>query len=184
MSRNFEGIFGLIVFVCTGRKRQRIGDLLAKTIVVDAREHPVTRELTMQHLGYPAIWLAPALIVFALNVQGRGPGSYQAEVNRICTEADKIIAADPFSVADVLSQEVTFLDRVDAPLNWEDRHDALVREYQALADESVAVVQRVTRSKRPKVAFSRGFAKLLASGQASNTRLAALGYTGCAGTES
>ena len=183
VTRNFEGMFGLIVFLCSGGKRQRIGDFFARTIVVDAREHPVTRELTMDQLRYPAVWILPAAAILVMNVQGRGPGSYQAEVNRICVEADELIRQDPLAFADILPQEATFLREVDAPLNWEDRHDVLVAEYSTLAATGTALAARVARSKRPRTAFRRGMVRFSAQNQALNAKLASLGYTGCAGTE-
>ena len=49
--------------------------------------------------------------------------------------------------------------------------------------EAEALRARVSTAKRPRAALRRGLVRLNRNGAASNQRLEALGYRGCAGTE-
>lgn len=57
-------LLGLIVMIATGGKRQRIGDLVAKSVVVRAADvTPAPRALAPVVLVYPVLWLVPAVVV-------------------------------------------------------------------------------------------------------------------------
>jgi uncharacterized RDD family membrane protein YckC len=66
----FANLVGLITMILTGQRRQRLGDLAARTAVTrasapypkPARRGPWER---LAVWGYPAVWLAPAVLLFA-----------------------------------------------------------------------------------------------------------------------
>ena len=182
--RQIEGLLGLVVMLCTGERRQRLGDLAAKTAVVDSREvTPEPVPLSGRLLGYPVAWLVPATIVFTLTAIGQFPGSYRYEVDELCKSADAAVRDHPARFAQILDREHAALAGFGSPPHWSDRHTQLVAEYDALNLEAQALVVRSRRSPHPMRTFRRGFKRLLAHGEASNDRLAALGYKGCAGLE-
>ena len=183
--RQVEGLLGLLVMVCTGGRRQRLGDIAAKTVVVDSREvEPAPVALSGALLGYPVAWLVPATIVFALTATGTFPGSYRYEVDELCKSADAAVRDRPAAFVAVLTRETAALQAVKAPPHWKARHANLVAEYATLGREARRLARRVRRSDTPQATFAQGFQRLVARGRASNDRLAALGYKGCAGLES
>ncbi|HEV2813824.1 MAG TPA: RDD family protein [Solirubrobacteraceae bacterium] len=177
---------GLIVMVCTGQRRQRLGDLAAKTAVVDAREVVVGRPLDRSMLLYPAIWLVPALVVFTLTVQGRFPGSYRMTADAICEEADAIAprVGNPLQLVHLLEAETDELERIDAPPHWRDRHDVLVAEYRDFTQRTERVVHRLAQRRASPAQWQSAWARLGRRSKRVNARLSRLGYEGCAGSAS
>ena len=180
-----HSIVGLISIAVTQR-HQRLGDLAAGTHVVDAREVDVRpRPLDGSMVGYPLAWLVPALVVFGFTAAGHFPGSYRVEADAICAEADSVVPSldDPSQLLALTRHETAALKRLEAPLNWRDRHDVLVAEYTKLGNKLARSLRRVRRSNAPAATWQREWAKLVQRAEASNARLAELGYKGCAGTE-
>ena len=175
-------LLGLIVMVATGGRRQRIGDLLAKTVVrasdVVVTPRPFGRELLVR----PALWLAPALVVFFLSAEGKLSGSYRAQADAVCAEANALMrqAQTPVDAAVVLAHLSDQLAALEAPANWQPRHDALVTEAQTLSAELTTLVERARRAKRPERVLRRGWARMEAQIPQANARIAALGFEDCA----
>lgn len=177
-----HGLIGLISIMVT-KRHQRLGDLAAGTHVVDAREVVVSRPLEGSMIGYPLAWLVPALVVFGLTATGHFPGSYRVEADAICEEADAIAPtlSDPEQLVQLTRAETAELRRLDAPLNWRDRHEVLVAEYTTLGNKLHRALRRTNRSATPSATWQREWARLVQRAEQSNARLAELGYKGCAG---
>lgn len=87
---------GLIVMVLSGRRRQRIGDLLGGTVVTRASFKPERAEPRVRDrlalIGYPLMWLAPAVLLFALvpaaraKPCGTGPVNWQSVREGMCLD--------------------------------------------------------------------------------------------------
>jgi hypothetical protein len=178
-------VVGLIVMVCTGKRRQRLGDLAAKTAVVDARDVVVTRTFEPSMLLYPAAWLVPAVIACTLTVMGRFPGSYRVTADAVCAQTEQELLPQIRTAADIVAfgyEEAARLRALDAPPHWRDRHDMLVAEYEQYAARAERVVRRVQRSGSGRQAWVKASARLQGHAAKANARLAALGYEDCAGT--
>jgi uncharacterized RDD family membrane protein YckC len=67
-------LVGLITMIVTGERRQRLGDLAARTCVTRASApYPRHERRGWERLavwGYPAVWLAPAVLLFVLVPDG------------------------------------------------------------------------------------------------------------------
>lgn len=184
--RLVEFPIGLVVYLCTGERRQRLGDLAARTAVVDARDVVVERRLATEMLFYPAAWLVPALIVFTLTAQGRFPGSYRVVVDDMCEQADNamVSAQSPDQILAITRHEARGLNAIVAPPHWRDRHEVLVAEYRTLGNKLERALERTARSSTPQVRFKAEWERFMVRARRSNARLAALGYEGCAGKTS
>jgi uncharacterized RDD family membrane protein YckC len=97
-------IVGLIVWTASGRRRQRLGDLLAGTVVVDATPDPGPPPKSVLTMLYPIAWLASAITVFSLI--GHGGDVYLSDVDDLCKEANAIVAQAPASMRDVAALDV------------------------------------------------------------------------------
>jgi hypothetical protein len=176
-------IVGFLVMVCTGERRQRLGDLAARTCVVDAREVVVSRPFDRSMLAYPLAWLAPALLVFTLTVMGRFPGSYRVVADTVCEEADARVpnVPDPQGLLELIRTETAALEAIDAPPHWRDRHAVLVTEYESMTFRLEQALVRTVRSRSPQKRWRREWLRLVHQAESANRRLATLGYEGCAG---
>ncbi|HEV3002122.1 MAG TPA: RDD family protein [Solirubrobacteraceae bacterium] len=178
-----QTIVGPIVMVCTGQRRQRLGDLAARTAVVDARDVAVSRPLEASMLLYPAAWLVPALIVFTLTAMGRFPGSYRVVADAVCEQADALVPAArvPSDLAVLARAEADDLASIQAPPHWRDRHAVLVAEYRAFSQRLERVLWRTSRSRDPQARWRVEWPRLQRRMAVTSARLAQLGYEDCAG---
>lgn len=179
-----QTIVGLVVMVCTGQRRQRLGDLAARTAVVDARDVVVGRPLDASMLRYPAAWLVPALIVFTLTAMGRFPGSYRVVADAVCAQAAAAGATvrHPRQALELTREEASDLAAIDAPPHWRDRHEILVAAYRAYSVKLERAMLRTASSRRPQARWQVEWPRLQRWADRANARLAQLGYEGCAGT--
>jgi hypothetical protein len=79
-------LIGVLTMVLSGRRRQRLGDLAAGTVVTRASSRPYkpARRSPLQ-TGYPGIWLAAALGVVLLVGHSGDPGL--ADLDQICKQS-------------------------------------------------------------------------------------------------
>ena len=91
-----QGPVGLIVMCLTGRRRKRLGDLLAGTVVVGADPDPGRPAQSPLLVLYPVAWLAGAIAGFSMI--GHGGDLYLSEMDRLCEEANAIVAQAPAQV--------------------------------------------------------------------------------------
>jgi uncharacterized RDD family membrane protein YckC len=70
IDQQLANLVGLITMIATGQRRQRLGDLAARTCVTRASApYPRPARHGWERVavwGYPAVWLAPAVLLFAL----------------------------------------------------------------------------------------------------------------------
>ncbi len=175
-------LVGLLVMVCTGRRRQRLGDLAGRTCVVRARDVDVREPLRVALLLRAALWIAPALVVAHLSLQGRTPDSLRARADAVCAEAAAAMRTtrSPLDVVAVARWRTGTLARLDAPPNWERRHASLVHESARLTGAVERLTDRSVRSRRPDRTFVRGWRTIARRGEAANRRVSALGFEDCA----
>ena len=77
---------GTLTMILSGKRRQRLGDLAAGTVVTRASARPYSRpHRSPLALGYPAVWLAAAVAVVLVVGHGGDPGL--AQLDSICAQA-------------------------------------------------------------------------------------------------
>lgn len=178
-----HGIIGLVTLVATGGRRQRLGDLAAGTIVVrstDVIPLPPTPSRTVWL--WPALWLAPALVVFFLSADGRLAGTYRAEADALCAAAmDATVRAGATLDASMINQQLLQqrLAELDVPPNWRDRHDALLAEGDALMVQITAALAKARRAANPERVLVREMQQLQPAAMAANARITRMGYADC-----
>src|SRR5215210_3301754 len=87
-----DGPIGLVVMVASGGRRQRIGDLLAGTVVARAMPGTPQAPLSPMMLVYPVAWSIGAI---ALALVPQAGADYKAAVDGICASRNAAIAATP-----------------------------------------------------------------------------------------
>ena len=177
-----HGIIGLVTLVATGGKRQRLGDLAAGTVVVRAADVvPVPRTPSRDVWLWPALWLAPAIVVFFLSADGRLAGTYRASADAICAEAtaagERAESLNQWLA--VVNEQMTELRALDVPPNWQPRHDALLAEGDELRLAAATALTSAARSSNPKKVLEREWPRLVAANEAANVRISAMGYADC-----
>ena len=106
-------LVGALTMILSGKRRQRLGDLAAGTVVTRASARPYTpaRRSPLQ-TGYPAIWLAAA--VAAVLVVGHGGDPGLASLDRFCERAaaaETALGPSP-AAADLLRVRAGFLTQL------------------------------------------------------------------------
>jgi uncharacterized RDD family membrane protein YckC len=173
-------LIGLAVYLLSRGRRRRIGDYAAGTIVCDvARVGTFRRPLRGVDLLYPLAWVATGIVVLALTATGHTSWSYRARADGICAGAHRFLAhrpggASPTQVLGMHTQLWFYLRRMDAPRNWGDRHQELLRRLSA---ENDALANIVTMRGGPDRATAAAFQVQLADDRVALQRL---GYRSCA----
>jgi uncharacterized RDD family membrane protein YckC len=178
-------LIAAIVLVCSGKRRQRLGDLFASTIVIDARVHPVPpTQWRTSYLVYPVLWLAPALVVFALASQGKAPGTYRFEAERLCGDARREAARSSYrrslmAQLGILNAEGQALARLKVPGDWAVRHRILMERRAHQFDDARRLAMASDADGRAAV---HGWSLRVRAAAATDRRaLEQLGFRACAG---
>ena len=179
-----DGPVGLVVMLLTGKRRQRIGDLVGGTIVARAVPGTPHAALSPMLLVYPVAWSIGA-IALALSTQPHD--NYLAAVDQVCRHRRETFAATP-------PGEVTIARMVDwvhadhraiGALKTPSGAEQLRKEILAVNAEMVeAVDQAVARAgaqANPAEAFAREVPGIQAREQQMDARYAELGLEACAG---
>ena len=87
-----DGPLGLVVMILSGRRRQRLGDLLGGTIVARATPGLPHAELSPLMLVYPIAWAIGAM---ALVLVPQPENDYLARVDQVCQQRRAAFAATP-----------------------------------------------------------------------------------------
>jgi hypothetical protein len=82
-----DGPIGLVVMLLSGKRRQRIGDLLAGTAVGEAGASVPSPASSPLLFVYPVGWLIGAVVWFAAGSEARDEESYRTAVQAICRHA-------------------------------------------------------------------------------------------------
>jgi len=184
------GPIGLISIICT-RQRQRLGDLAAGTVVVDARRHPVARRaLLAGAIAYPVVWAIPALVACVLAARGDVPGTYRHDADQACAAQTRALrgfaplAVGAVTRADLAAAQVDqaaydAVRQLDAPAAWAGRRDDLLRRMLTRIQARHAMV--VDLQLHPGGATRATWtARLRAEVADDDAALAAEGFHGCA----
>jgi hypothetical protein len=176
-----HSVIGLIVMVASGGRRQRLGDLAAKTCVVDAREaEPAEQPLSRRHLLYPIGWVVPALIAVAMSADGKLSSDYRAKADALCAQYGQLAMRSQNLVEGraVFAEMLARLELLDPPRNWAERHEALLAEGATMLreyDGLVRVARHSGRSRRLKARVRR----IDRIGRQVNARIRANGFVTC-----
>lgn len=87
-------LVGLLTMILTGKRRQRLGDLAARTVVTRASARPYTPgQHSRLTFGYPAMWLgaAVAIVVSA----GYGGDTGLRKLDEMCADYQKQMGPNP-----------------------------------------------------------------------------------------
>jgi hypothetical protein len=179
-----DGPIGLVVMVASGRRRQRLGDLLAGTIVARATPGLPPAPLSPMLLVYPVAWSIGA-IALALTTQG-GSG-YRAAVDAVCAGRNAAMAASGPQgpsvrvVAQWMREDRERIAALPVPHGMQ----RLRAEILALDDDLdrafEAAIARASASPDPRAAFEAQLPGLLDRQKRRRARYAELGMPACAG---
>ena len=176
-----HSILGVLVYVCSGGRRRRIGDFAAGTIVVDADPDPGRPRRTPLLYVYPVAWLAGAFAIFALT--GHKDDTYLAELESICREADAALAAaQPITfdrIYEVEGVELAVLERLEVSPDRRAVHGEIVEMKRRIHAEATAARQRMVSDSSPQVA-QREQQRLAAAAAPLDARSRELGVPACA----
>jgi uncharacterized RDD family membrane protein YckC len=176
-----QALIGALFMIVT-RHRQRIGDLIAGTVVTTAADHrhiPASdRARTAVLVGYPAAWIGAAAIAAVLAAGDADRREYLAQANLTCVNARQALSAIPGAgVEQARATIATVEDTLRAlqpPAEARAGHARLV----AAIHRQRALLWRATvahRSELPQIQ-----ARYRATVARDGRELRRLGYAGCA----
>jgi uncharacterized RDD family membrane protein YckC len=174
------GMIGLIVLVCSGRRRRRLGDFLGGTVVVDATPDPGRPPRSLMTIVYPVGWLAGAVFVFAS--MGHGGDVYLAELDAVCEQTGVIVtedsgAAPALAALDLQEAEFAAMRSLrPSPERIALHQEVLSMEWALLQQARMA---RVRIERRPRTADAE-MQRLAAMEAPVSARYAQLGLPHCA----
>jgi uncharacterized RDD family membrane protein YckC len=175
---------GLIAMVLSGRRRQRIGDLLGGTIVARATPGLPHAELSPMHLVYPVAWTIGA-IAFALYTQPQQ--DYLARVDSVCAHRQQVIASTPPTgltiehVQGWLRADHQVLVAMPAPAGSKDLRAEIIRLDASFSGTLDASLTRANSAADPRAAMLREWPVIEQHRREVAARFAQLGLPHCAG---
>jgi uncharacterized RDD family membrane protein YckC len=171
-----------VLAVTVTPQRQRIGDLVAGTVVTVADDHAHVPSRQRGRLailvGYPVAWIGAALVVGALAGGAKARDSYLRLANTTCTSTRSAVASNPDAGLVELHASLADLERtlrvLEPPAGMRAAHLRLVT---AIHRER-ALLGRATRARRSELAglAARYRAMVAADGRTAR----ADGFPGCA----
>src|SRR5213079_1138071 len=94
------------------RRRQRLGDLIAGTVVTEAADHrhvPASERLrTAILVGYPVAWIGAAVLAASATASDAAHARYLQTANATCLNVMRMLAANPR--ADVAQMHASVVD--------------------------------------------------------------------------
>ena len=182
-----DGPLGLGVMILSGRRRQRLGDLLGGTIVARATPGLRHAELSPLLLVYPTAWAIGA-IALALTLQPKA--DYLAAVDQVCQQRRATFAATPREqvtvarMVDWVHADHRAISSLKAPSGAKDLRREIVALDAELVDAIDRAVTRAGAQPDPARAFAGEVAGIQAREQQVDARFAQLGLKACAGQAS
>ena len=179
-----DGPLGLVVMILSGRRRQRLGDLLGGTIVARATPGLPHAELSPLMIVYPIAWAIGAM---ALVLVPQPENDYLARVDQVCQQRREAYAATPRDqiTIPVMVRWVHADHRAIASLAAPPEVTELRRQVLALSRTMVTTIdQAVARAKAspdPAMAFQREVSEIQAREFEVDRQYAQLGLKTCAG---
>jgi uncharacterized RDD family membrane protein YckC len=179
-----DGPLGLVVMILSGRRRQRLGDLLGGTIVARATTGLPHAELSPLMIVYPIAWAIGAM---ALVLVPQPENDYLARVDQVCQQRREAFAATPRDQITVpvmvrwVHADHQAIVSLETPSGAEDVRNqvlALSRTMVTTIDQAVA---RAKASPDPATAFQREVVEIQAREFEVDRQYAQLGLKACAG---
>jgi uncharacterized RDD family membrane protein YckC len=175
-----SGPIGLIVYVLSGRRRRRLGDLLGGTVVVEAEPDPGRAPRSALTVLYPVAWLAASVVFFT--TMGHGGDLYLSELDSLCEEANLIVTDAPPDQAlnasfEVAEAEFAALASFVPPPDRRGLHEEIVAMELAAMQEARLARTRIARD--PDTAEGE-MQRLAAVNAPVKARYAELGLKHCA----
>jgi uncharacterized RDD family membrane protein YckC len=177
-----DNFLGLIVMVLSGKRRQRIGDLFAGTIVTRATEVPGLPASSPMVVVYPVLWIASAF-TFGHYVLKEDP--YLKEVAAVCDArlATQERMPHPLSVGVVLemsSEETRRIARLQPTPEFRLWHRAVVREKREFDLLGQQFARAMASSHDPSVVIAEHQPRLMAEAEQHNALFREVGLDNCA----
>jgi uncharacterized RDD family membrane protein YckC len=174
---------GLIVMLLSGRRRQRLGDLLGGTIVAEARPGVPDPPFSPMLFVYPVAWTIGA-IVFAL--QAQPSREYVTAVDTVCRHRQEAFVAQRGELT--LNRVVTWihadhrvLEEIKAPSGSEGLRREVLALDGELLDRLDQAIARARASRDPVRMFRQEIVLLEARRLQIAHRFAELGMPDCIG---
>ena len=179
-----DGPVGLVVMLLSGRRRQRLGDLLGGTIVARATPGLPHAELSPMLLVYPTAWAIGAI---ALALVGQPKTEYLASVDQVCQHRrDTFAATPPEQVTVTRMVEWSHADHraiasLEAPASAADLRKEILALDAQMVEAIDQAVARAGAQPDPASAFAGEVGGIQAQEQQVDARYAELGLKACAG---
>jgi uncharacterized RDD family membrane protein YckC len=175
-------LVGALSMTLTGERRRRIGDLAARTMVVEADQHEFLRgPWSPLIVVYPFLWVAMAIGAGLLVETAKEP--YLAKIDAICrarVEAQNQGNRSFESLLSLSHQETRLIEQAPYPPNlYSTRNEVLQLKFRvdAVAD---GIQRDLQASPDPRRTWNREFPQLRAVAQETNARFEAMGLHYCA----
>jgi uncharacterized RDD family membrane protein YckC len=177
-----DNLLGLLVMVLSGKRRQRIGDLFASTVVTRATDAPGLPAPSPMVVLYPLVWIGSAF-GFGHFVLKQDP--YLQEVAAICkarTDAQDRMP-QPLGVGVVLemsAEETRRIARLRPSPEFHGWHQEVLREKREFDQLGRQFAHAVVASGDPNRAIAEYEPQLVAEAAQHNALFAEVGLTDCA----
>ena len=189
-----DPVIAILAMCATGKRRQRIGDVAAGTVVRNDDRPFVRAPESPLLVVYPLVWIAGALLAVpfmpddALFHGGRSDNAYMVKIDRICEKRNRMAKAlgnmnqtNMLSVRTLLRQEERKIEKLGRPPREVRRDVAEVRrihrDLNREIDRTIADVHRTTGDPTPVV--DRHAAILEPMLDHASERFRALGVPAC-----
>jgi uncharacterized RDD family membrane protein YckC len=177
-----DNLLGLFVMVITGKRRQRIGDLFARTVVTRASDVPGLAAPSPLVVVYPVLWIASAFVFTQIAI---AQDDYLAKVAAICKE--RTDAQDrmphPLDVGVVLKmsmEETRRIAQLEPTPQFRNWHWRVIREKTEFERLGYEMFKAMEKSNDPEAVFIEYEPRLAAEAQQHNELFAQVGLDDCA----
>ena len=146
-----DNLLGLVVMVLSGKRRQRIGDLLAGTTVgpaVGEVPRPASSPLLVI---YPASWFIGALIYITVPLLAGPQAEYREHAQSICRQARALPPGDLAAVLPVMVQIHAAHAELSPPDDLADVHSELLRAERATVENGANMLRARSAGNRRRL---------------------------------
>jgi len=160
-----EPLLAVIVMVCSGKRRQRIGDFVGST-AVGSVVYSDSPEPTRARWIYPVLWIGAALAVGLLLVAPED--RYMRQVNSLCASYAVQGRGAPTAQAAFESQVhashqfLTEVEAIDPPASASDRHQQIVTLLRTADFEANRAIVAAEHNPHSEQAFEAAYARFRA----------------------
>jgi len=181
-------LVGYLVMILS-RRRQRLGDLLAGTVVTTAEDHPhvpaCERGRTAMLVGYPLAWFATAVLAVVLLFGGADARrGYVAQALGVCRAA---VAGLPYTggaggvrQAGLVAGSIErALATIQPPAGMEASHARLLAAERQISADLLQASREIESSANPGLTAQRALVRLEAHREAAARALQGTGLSAC-----